>query len=35
MIFVSLMAPWLVGAFTKNHAIILASVMLLRMGLLL
>jgi putative MATE family efflux protein len=35
MIFVSLMAPWLVGAFTKNQAIIVASVMLLRMGLLL
>jgi putative MATE family efflux protein len=34
-IFLSLLAPWLIGAFTKNHAIIIAGVVLIRMGLLL
>ena len=35
MIFLSLLAPWLLGAFTKNQAIIVAAVVLIRMGLLL
>jgi putative MATE family efflux protein len=35
MIFLSIMAPWLLGAFTKNTAIIVAGTILIRMGLLL
>ena len=35
MILLSLAAPWLLGAFTKNPAIIVAGTVLIRMGLLL
>jgi putative MATE family efflux protein len=35
MIFLSVLAPWLLGAFTHNPAIIVAGVVLIRMGLLL
>jgi putative MATE family efflux protein len=35
MIILSVMAPWLLGAFTKNQSVILAGTVLIRMGLLL